>query len=92
VWSRDGKELFYRGERQLLAVSVRLSPAFSADERRPLFADTYEIEHRDDRNYDVSVDGKRFLMVKLDRPATSAQLTVVLNWFEELKSRAGSAR
>ena len=92
VWSRDGKELYYRGERQLLAVSVRLSPAFSAGEQRRLFDDTYEIEHRDDRNYDVSVDGKRFLMVKLDRPATSAQLTVVLNWFDELKARGAPAR
>ena len=92
VWSRDGKELYYRGERQLLAVSVRLSPAFSAGEQRRLFDDTYEIEHRDDRNYDVSVDGKRFLMLKVDRPSTSAQLTVVLNWFEELKARGAPAR
>ena len=92
VWSRDGKELFYRGERQLLAVGVRLSPTFSAGDRRRLFDDTYEIEHRDDRNYDVSVDGKRFLMLKVERPASSAQLTVVLNWFEELKGRVASAR
>ena len=87
VWSRDGKELFYRGERQLFAVNVELSPRFSAGERRRLFADTYEIEHRDDRNYDVSLDGKRFLMLKVDRPSSSAQLVVVLNWFEELSSR-----
>ena len=92
VWSRDGRELYYRGERQLLSVSVQLSPAFSAGERRPLFEDSYEIEHRDDRNYDVSVDSKRFLMLKVDRPSTSAQLTVVLNWFEELKARVAPAR
>jgi hypothetical protein len=38
------------------------------------------------RNYDVSADGRRFLMVKL--PANSgaaAQIVVVQNWFEELK-------
>jgi Tol biopolymer transport system component len=85
VWSRDGTELFYRGERQLMAVSVRLSPAFTAGERQPLFADTYDIEHRDDRNYDVSADGKRFLMVRVERPSSSAQLAVVLNWFTELR-------
>ena len=39
-----------------------------------------------------SVDGKRFLMLKVDRPSTSAQLTVVLNWFEELKARGAPAR
>jgi Tol biopolymer transport system component len=92
VWSRDGRELYYRGERQLLAVSVQLSPTFSAGDRRRLFDDTYEIEHRDDRNYDVSVDGKRFLMLKVERPASSAQLTVVLNWTEELKGRAPPAK
>ena len=37
-----------------------------------------------------SVDGKRFLMLKVDRPSTSAQLTVVLNWFEELEGPRGS--
>jgi hypothetical protein len=38
------------------------------------------------RNYDVSLDGRRFLMLKPtkeDVPIT--QLNVVLNWLEELK-------
>ncbi len=38
-----------------------------------------------ERNYDVSADGQRFLMV-LDTSA--GELHVVINWFEELKSRA----
>jgi serine/threonine-protein kinase len=92
VWSRDGRELYYRGERQLLAVDVRLSPTFSAGDRRRLFDDTYEIEHRDDRNYDVSMDGKRFLMLKVERPSPAAHLTVVLNWFEELTGRVAPAK
>jgi hypothetical protein len=41
------------------------------------------------RHYDVSADGKRFLMLKDtpvdDRSATSASMVVVENWFEELK-------
>jgi hypothetical protein len=85
VWSSDGKELYYRGERQLMVVGVRLSPGFSAAAQRPLFADTYETEHRDDRNYDVSLDGTRFLMVKAERTAASSQLVVILNWFQELE-------
>jgi hypothetical protein len=45
------------------------------------------------RNYDVSPDGQRFLMIKDATPATSSstpppsQLVVVLNWSEELKAR-----
>ena len=43
------------------------------------------------RNYDVSTDGRRFLMVKEEAltNATSAprEIVVVQNWFEELKRR-----
>ena len=40
-------------------------------------------------NYDVSPDGARFLMIKpLERPG-SQPVVVVLNWFEELKRKAG---
>ena len=42
------------------------------------------------RNYDVSGDGKRFLMVKQSPGAPHAaapQIVVVQNWFEELKAR-----
>jgi hypothetical protein len=34
-------------------------------------------------NYDVSLDGQRFLMVKEESP--SGRPNVVLNWFDELK-------
>ena len=36
-------------------------------------------------------DGQRFLMIKGAEQATS-QLNVVLNWFEELKRRAGAGK
>ena len=36
-------------------------------------------------NYDVSPDGQRFVMVKDD--SASGRLSIVLNWFEELKER-----
>ena len=44
------------------------------------------------RHYDVSADGKRFLLIK-DAPAPDGQqsaapeIRVVLNWFEELKAK-----
>jgi hypothetical protein len=42
-------------------------------------------------NYDVSLDGRRFLMVKGSDDNLS-QLNVVLNWFEELKRRVPAAQ
>ena len=37
------------------------------------------------RNYDVSGDGQRFLMVKPQTEEEGREVVVVLNWFEELK-------
>ena len=43
----------------------------------------------DGRTYDVSPDGKRFLMIKpggrAEQTAAPPSLIVVQNWFEELK-------
>ena len=35
--------------------------------------------------YDVSIDGKRFLMVKQPANQAAPQIVVVQNWTEELK-------
>ena len=43
------------------------------------------------RTYDVSPDGRRFLLIKNDggrnSPAPRSSIFVVLNWFEELKQK-----
>ena len=36
-------------------------------------------------NYDVSPDGERFVMVKDE--SNASRLNVVLNWFDELRTR-----
>jgi hypothetical protein len=40
---------------------------------------------RDKRTYDVSADGKKFLMVKQPANEVAPQIVVVQNWVEELK-------
>jgi len=39
------------------------------------------------QHYDISRDGKRFLMIKAveEEGGQQAQINVILNWFEELK-------
>ena len=37
------------------------------------------------RNFDISHDGRRFLMIKNEAAPSATQIHVVLNWFEELK-------
>jgi hypothetical protein len=36
-------------------------------------------------SYDVSPDGKRFLMIRRDPESAPRQLNVILNWSEELE-------
>jgi hypothetical protein len=89
VWSRDGTELFYRTDEQMMVVDVELGERFRADAPRPLFADVYEKDASGGGiggtpNYDVTADGRRFLMVRRDA-ATQGRVVVVLNWAEELR-------
>jgi hypothetical protein len=40
------------------------------------------------RTYDVTADGRRFLMLKGGAARAAPELVVVLNWFEELRRLA----
>jgi Tol biopolymer transport system component len=83
VWARNGRELFYSNSNKVMAVDIQTSPVFTAGKPKVLFEGNF----RD--NFDVSPDGKRFLMIKLPtlQQTSTDQLTVVLNWFEELRLR-----
>ncbi|HEU5168976.1 MAG TPA: protein kinase [Gemmatimonadales bacterium] len=91
VWSRDGRELFYRGFDQLgtplVAVSVQSAPDFRVLTRAPLFdVSEYEaaVPHA---NYDVTPDGKTFVMVYQGR---LSEMVLVQNWTEEARRGAMS--
>jgi len=49
------------------------------------FEAEYELSVSASSNYDISLDGNDFLMVKRAGGTVSRQINVVLNWFEELK-------
>ena len=88
-WSRDGRELFYftpeNGEvrASLWAVPITPGPLFTAGRPYKLFEGNYAAFNQGRQTYDVSPDGKRFVMIK---PAeTPTPIIVVQNWTEELK-------
>jgi len=87
LWSRDGRQLFYRLRDEVWAVDVRKGGDFSATKPRLLFKNP---SARDSgagyRTYDISADG-RFLMVKSEpqKPQPLTEMVLVQNWFEELK-------
>ncbi len=86
VWNSNGRELFYRNGDKMMAVEITTEPTFTAGTPRLLFEGRYERDVANRTYYDVSPDGQRFLMVEAAETGT-AQINVVLNWFEELKQK-----
>jgi hypothetical protein len=78
VWSHNGKELFYRSGKKMMAVTIETEPEFKAsanmlfDEKSFIF-DVFDVSH----------DGQRFLMIKSIQEIN--ELVMVPNFFEELK-------
>jgi Tol biopolymer transport system component len=94
VWNPNGRELFYRSGRKMMAVEISTQPGFTAGKPRVLFEGDYLLSPLTFPNYDVSADGQRFLMFKRTEAgaAAPAQINVVLNWTEELKRRLPPGR
>ena len=80
----------------MMAVAVRTAPTFTAGNPAKLFGMSSYFSDIVGRTYDVSADGRRFLMIKnaatADQTGSSApaSLVVVEHWFEELKARVPS--
>ena len=66
VWSPDGDELFYRNGDKMFSVDIDTVPELRVGRPELLFEKRFAVTHRWDmaRNYDVSRDGQRFLMVQ----------------------------
>jgi serine/threonine-protein kinase len=85
AWSHSGHELFYRApDGMLVSAAIGADPGFHVVSRQRLFSAL--AYHNDDRHrgYAVEPDDQSFLFVDPQDPP-SGELTVVLNWFEELR-------
>jgi dipeptidyl aminopeptidase/acylaminoacyl peptidase len=83
VWSRDGKELFYRAGDDLVSVEVLSTAPLKLGSRKKLLdVSAYEPAYFHD--FDVSADGKRFLFIRSEPDARPTRIDVILNWFPEL--------
>jgi eukaryotic-like serine/threonine-protein kinase len=94
AWNPNGRELFFRRGNKMMAVDVAAQANFSAGKPRMLFEGQFAPSATlSDRNYDVSADGQRFLMVKtLEQEQPISQINIVLNWFEELKEKVPAGK
>jgi eukaryotic-like serine/threonine-protein kinase len=81
-WRGDGKEVFYLGATGMLtAVPVSTEGSFSTGTPTPLFQfhGRAAISSTDVFSYDVTKDGKRFLVNRYVKPEHISPLTIVLN-------------
>jgi serine/threonine-protein kinase len=87
VWSKDGRELFYRRGNAMIAVTIAAQPVLSAGSSRTLFTGSYLPTDTGGAGYDVAAD-RRFLMVQpLEAPQPATHINLVINWFTELQQR-----
>jgi len=95
LWSPDGRELFYRMGDSVMGTGVQTEPTFEPGKPIVLFQGKYVSQSPIiGISWDISPEGKRFLMMKeavsAEKPAAAEvprKINVVLNLFEELKQR-----
>ena len=90
LWSRDGRELFYYvAPDTIMAVPVEAGKELVLGRPTVAVKGSFAVAVNTGRHYDVSPDGKRFLLLKdvedTNARETPPQLVLVQHWSEELK-------
>jgi Tol biopolymer transport system component len=80
VWSRNGRELYYRQGDAVMAVPLEATDRLHVETPIRLFSGRYTGTARDP-GFDVTPDG-HFIMVKADPASELRTLSVVQNWFD----------
>jgi Tol biopolymer transport system component len=88
LWTRDGKELCYLNGSSIMVVQITGSSTFDFSAPRKILdlpSDTYVT--------DITPNGQQFVTTVVHaRQVTQAKLTVVLEWFDELKAKASETK
>ncbi|MCG6914604.1 protein kinase [bacterium BMS3Abin03] len=83
-WSPDGKTLYYRKGSQLIAVPVTTSPTYSAGIPKVLISGFPSMNVDSGISYDITSDGKYFITTTPVKGSTLKNISIVLNWTEEI--------
>jgi hypothetical protein len=76
----------------MMAVTVRAGRRLEADRPRILFEGRFARRNLPWlANYDVSADGRRFLMIQHEPGPEPGEIQVVLNWFDDVERILGAS-
>jgi eukaryotic-like serine/threonine-protein kinase len=90
AWNPRGAELFYRVGSRLIAATLEFAPEPRVVRRDTLAFVVNTQPNADAASYDVSVDGKRFIMA---RPvAGSSPPIIITGWLDEVRARLKARR
>ncbi len=84
MWSHDGSELFYLGDRMMMAVAIQTEPEFDPGTPEPLFEWTYT-RGGSTFHYSVARDGRFMALAEQPVEWPPTKINVVLNYFDELR-------
>jgi eukaryotic-like serine/threonine-protein kinase len=99
IWRRSGREIYYRYADKMMMATIVTAPQLRASAPKPLWEGIYASGSGSScgmpgvtaSDYDVTPDGRRFLMVRDDDTAVGAShIVVVLNWADELKNMSAT--
>ena len=86
VWAPNGKILYYRRGRQVIAVPVTLGQTVRVGARRMAFEGAYFTSGAlSPHNISISPDGKHFAVLR--HSDDDSRIVVVTNWLAELRAR-----
>jgi serine/threonine protein kinase/Tol biopolymer transport system component len=100
-WSHDGRELFFRTNTGIMSASIEVvGSSLRTGKPRQLFTGAFRggtggvsIAGSTFGDYDVTGDGKRFVMFPLlsgSGEERAGQITLVTSWFDQLKASASA--
>lgn len=86
LWSNDGRRLFFRRDRQMMAVEVQTEPEFHVLREEVFFE--YDFDSSYSRQYDIAPDGRFLVRQAPESSGKPTELRVQEGWFDILQRRA----
>jgi serine/threonine-protein kinase len=90
IWSPQGNELFYRNGQKWMKVAIKLGSKVVVGKPEALFEGPFV--NVPGYSYDVGPGARKFLVLLEAGAGSASEIRIVLNWFDELKSRMSKTR